>query len=120
MQLTMTTLDRIRVTDLFPKEDDMQTRMLCRDIGEKIMIDQADVKKIDMKRTKMPDGSLGWVWNEKKAENKKVLFTRAEGQFLKQRVDELNEKKKVKDEQLDLFVKIQEAKLKDKKSSGKG
>jgi len=115
MQLTMTMMDRIRITDLFPKEDDMLTRQICRDIGEKVVIEQAEMKQIEMKQIPMPDRSPGWTWNRKKAKNKKILFARAEGQFLKARVKDMNEKKKVKDEQLDLFLKIQDAKLKDKK-----
>ncbi len=119
MQLTLTVIERIRITDLFPDEEDIQTRVIARDVADKVEIGQDEMKAIEMKPAQMPDRTMGWTWNQKKAKNKKILFTRAEGQFLKKQVQERDASKKVKDEQLDVCLKIQEAKLNDKKKEKK-
>lgn len=115
MQLTLEVLERIRLTDLFPEQEDMMTRGICRDIGEKIEVGQAEMKEIKMAPRRMPDGKMGWTWDQRKAKKKTINFTRVEGQFLKRRVKEMDEKKKVEDGQLDVYRKIEDAKLKDKK-----
>lgn len=115
MQLTLTVVDRIRITDLFPAEDSMQTRGITRDIMDKTEIGQEEAKAIGMQATRMPDGKMGWRMDEKKAKDKKVIFTRVEAKFLKERVKEMDEKKKIKDEHYDVCLKIQEGKLNDKK-----
>ncbi len=119
MQLTLTVMDRMRMSDLYPQETDMTERAVTRDIMEKVELDQAEVKKVGMKSARMPDGKMGWAWDVRKDTKLKVNFTRAEGQFLKRRVEDLHEKKKIKDEMYDVCVKIREAKLKDEKSEKK-
>lgn len=115
MQLTLTVGERVRITDLFPEQEDMITRGICRDIGEKVEIDQAEMKEIKMVPARMPDGTMGWTWDQRKGKNKTINFTRVEGQFLKRRVKEMDEGKKIKDEQLDVYRKVEDAKLKDEK-----
>ncbi len=119
MQLTLAVVDRMRMSDLYPQETDMTERAVTRDIMEKVDISQAEMKKLGMKAAKMPDGKMGWAWDVRKDTKIKVNFTRAEGQFLKRRVEEMHEKKKIKDEHYDVCVKIREAKLKDEKPERK-
>lgn len=99
--------DRLIFRALFPREGDILSQTLIKDIGVKINIDQKELNKISFKRR--PDGR-GFEWDEKKAKIIDVDFTKAELSVLKAQVDKLDKEKKITHEILDICVKVKNAK----------
>lgn len=102
--MKLTIKDRIVLSGLYPKEGDMLTQILIREIGEKTRIGSEEAKEIELKTS-----AVGVTWNVSKATEKEIEFTNSELRLLKERVSKLDKEKKITQEMLDLCVKIQDA-----------
>ena len=113
MKLKFTVLERLSFAILFPKDDDMVTLRLSREIKDKISLSEEEMEDINFKVIKSDQGS-SYTWDDdltNKVDNKyKADFTEAEIRFLKERVTKLNDAKKIPDSSLTLCEKIMDSK----------
>lgn len=92
---------------IFPEQADILTRIVSRDISNKIVLTQIELEKFAPKRLEKG----GFEWSEKKNKTKVISFTKPEMSFLKDRVSELDKQKKITQGFLDIALKIQDIKM---------
>jgi len=92
--------ERLMFGSLYPKEGSLLDQSLVKDITEKTQITKAEFEKIGFKST-----PKGFTWN-KNAKTKKVDFTSAELNFLKENVDRLDKAGKITQDLLGVCLKI--------------
>jgi hypothetical protein len=107
--MKLTIKDRVVMPSLYPKESNIVNQILVKDIKEKVELTQPELKEIDFK----PMGTH-YSWDMKKAKDKKVDFTEAELDLLKNEIDKLDKEKKITQDILPLCLKIREVKEKPK------
>lgn len=95
--------DRIAVRGVLPKEGDILTMTLARDIGSKVELKQADFKKFKIEV--LEGGRLKWDVQKKGVS---FTFTRAEIELLKSRITELDKQKKISGDLLDFCILMRE------------
>jgi len=86
--------DRLMIAQLLPKEGNLITQRLIRDIGQKTELSQDEMKQVGMG----PAEGGGIKWDEKKEKEfgqKNIKFTELEMGFLKDQVKKLDEKQKI-------------------------
>lgn len=96
--------DRLLFQQLYPKESDLSTQILVRDIRNKVDIKQEDIEKYGVRSE-----GRAFQWNSEKDKGEEIEFSNAEIQLLKEQVRLLDQQKKVTPEILDLCLKIKEA-----------
>ena len=101
--------NRINFGILYPEKGDILTQLLVKSIAEKVVLTIEEIKKIGLKQ----EGTL-LQWDQRKDKDKEVEFTEAEINLLKERVKELDEKKEINQQVLELCLLIQEYKTKEK------
>lgn len=99
--VSLTVKDRLVMRNLFPKETNLLTQILIRDMTEKVQLNQKDLDDIDFTVV-----GTGYKWDEDKAKDIEVSFTDAELKILSDAVNELDKKNKVTQELLDICMKI--------------
>lgn len=101
--------DRLMIANaLLPKEGNIITLTLARDIQKKVEFPQAEIKKIGMKTEIDPETKkAGLVWDEKGKKNE-FKFTNAECEFLKTQVKDLDNRKKITPGMLSLCLMIRD------------
>jgi len=105
--MKLTLKDRISLSSLYPQKGSMVDQIMVRDIAEKVKITQKEVKAYDIKSVQR--GTISsTTWNPKKAKGKDIEFTPAELEFLRKRVEELDNKKEITVELVDLCLKLKE------------
>lgn len=105
--LTLTTKDRIVISAIFPKEADITTQRLIRELSERINLSEEEQKKIGLKAGVGPNGKPQTAWERDGLEPVKIELSLAEQQFLSARVEELNNQKKITQDMLDICLEIQ-------------
>lgn len=114
--------DRLSFEVLFPREGDITTQMMVRDIRGRISLTDAEKKRIGLKPANlpgMPPGRGSLQWNADKEKDLDPQFSGAELVFLKKQVEDLNTGKKITGDILDLCLKIRDAREKDEPKKGK-
>lgn len=101
--MVLSVKERFLMGVLYPRESDLVTQILVKDIKSKAEISQKEMKMIDFKQV-----STGFQWDVKKAKDKNVDFTEAEVNLLKEQVERLDKEKKITTELVDLCLKIKE------------
>lgn len=97
-------MDRLAMTsDLLPKEGDIVSLTIARDIRQKVGFQQAEMEKIGMKTRE--GGGLEWKEEGKK---KEFSFTNAEKELLKTQVSSLDKQKKITKDLLPMCLMIRE------------
>jgi len=82
----------ILVSQFLPKEGNLLTMTVVKDIKDKVELSQAEMAEYGLKIVK--DGGLSW--NEKgNSSSKEIIFTTAELSILKEKVDELDKNAKL-------------------------
>jgi hypothetical protein len=101
--MKLTVKERIVLAQLYPRESNLLTQTLIRDVSRKVQMDQAELKEIDFKSS-----STGFVWDGEKAKgkDKEIEFSEAELNMLKDQVERLDKEKKISQDLLDLCLKI--------------
>ena len=80
------------VSQFLPKEGNLLTMTVVKDIKDKVELSQAEMAEYGLKIVK--DGGLSW--NEKgNSSSKEIIFTTAELSILKEKVDELDRNAKL-------------------------
>jgi len=101
--MKLTIKERVTIVALYPRESDLITQVLVKDLKEKIKLSQEEIKEIELKKE-----GMGYVWNTQKAKNKDIDFTKMEIIFLKEQVDRLDKEKKISLDLIDICLKIRE------------
>ncbi len=106
IRLKMTLSERLLFPQIYPEKTNVLSAVLRRDIAEKVQLTQNQMEllgvKIETNRT---------TWNTKKDKTTTVGFTVAEMKFLKTRVDDMDKKEEIRDNLLDVILKIQDVNL---------
>lgn len=97
--------ERMNFSLVYPKETDILTGLILRDIKNKINLSQKEIKTLDAKRS-----GNGMEWQTKNDKIKNISFTTPEMEFLKSRVAELDKQKKVPQDFLEIALQIQDKK----------
>ena len=105
VKLKLSIKDRLSLKELFPRQSNIITLTLARDIIDKTQISQAEIKKVKLK---IAEDGRAITWDDKIATEKNVEFTGAEITFLRSQVDRLDNEKKVTAGILPLCLKIRE------------
>ena len=103
--MKLTIKDRLLINELYPKESNLISQILVKDINEKVNITQNDIDKYNIKPEKN-----GLTWNVKKDKGIEVGFTDKEIEFLKKQVERLDAESKITQSNIDLCLKIKEYK----------
>lgn len=103
--MKLTIKNRMLINELYPKESNLISQILVKDINEKINITQKDIKKYEIKSNQ---NSL--TWNTEKDKGLEVDFTDKEIELLKEQVEKLDKENKITQDNLDLCLKIREYK----------
>jgi hypothetical protein len=104
--------DRICFEAVLPDKGNMAQQLMVRDIRGRTSISPVERKRIKLQTVAVPGMEPGQVhmkWDEKKAKLMDPQFTGAELDMLKQQVKALDEAGEVKDNILDLCMKIRDA-----------
>jgi hypothetical protein len=83
----LTVKDRLLFQEFFPERGNLVTKIMEKDIAEKVIVGQEESKEIGL--TVRPGGQ-GVTWKEEKAKDKAFNFSSAEIQFLKDQVERLD------------------------------
>lgn len=109
MKLKITVLERMSMNIFFPKDSDMITLRLARDIKNKLELTEEEIETIEF-RIDGSDQSRSYKWNaaltdivDDKFDGK---FSETEIRFLKGKVKEFDETKKIPDSLLELCERI--------------
>lgn len=105
MELNLNAGDRINLMNLLPREGNMLTLGLTKDIRGKVEIDTKEAEKIDLKMYDT-NGGQAYSWDDKKDKGKKISFTDAEAKVIKDQARKLDEEGKVPMHYYELFKKI--------------
>ncbi|MHC4122000.1 MAG: hypothetical protein ACYSSI_00370 [Planctomycetota bacterium] len=101
--------DRLMLLGLLPKEGNILAITLAKDIRDKVVLTQAEMTKYKVEEKISTDGTgrniSNLVWDEK-GQTKKIEFTNAEWQLLKEQVEKLDNKKRVTPDLLSLCLMI--------------
>ena len=103
IKMEMVINDRLAVQALCPREGNIITLTLARDIKQKTELTQADFKKHNIKPA--PNGGLTWTVEKKGIT---VTFTSAEIALLKAEVDKLDKTSKITPDILSFCLAIKE------------
>jgi hypothetical protein len=104
MKIELSIRDRLVLIDsVLPKEGDIVSLTIARDIGRKVELTQAEMGKYKVKTIPSKDGKSSLTWDEK-GQKKKIALTNAEIDFLKERVNVLDKQKKVTSDMLSLCL----------------
>lgn len=109
MELKATLAERLNYESLFPKETNLITMTLMKDIRKKMEIPQEEMTSIDMMVS--PDGKQ-FMWDQKKLDELKIDektfdLTKAEVDFLKERITELDNQKKIDVNLFEFCLRVQ-------------
>jgi len=86
--------DRLMIAQLLPREGNLITQRLIRDIGQKTELSQEEMDAVKMKS--LPTGGVQWDDKLEKFLGQKIIkFTDSEIGFLKDQVKKLDEQKKI-------------------------
>ncbi len=99
--MKLTIKDRMLISQLYPKEGNLISQILVKDISKKVKITQEDIDKYEIKSDK---GSINW--NLKKEKEIEVDFTDKEIELLKEQVEKLDKENKITQDNLELCLKI--------------
>ena len=77
--------ERLTITQLFPREENLISQIMVRDISEKTDFTQEEVKKAEII---IENGS--YKWEKKKDIQKEIEFTGAEMEFLKSMINKFS------------------------------
>lgn len=94
VKMKMGVKERLLIPQLLPREGNLVSLRLARDISQKTDLSQEDMDEIELKVQE--DGSV--KWSDKKEEEfgrKNIKFTDSEIGFLKDQIKKLNEKEKI-------------------------
>jgi len=83
----LTVKDRLLFQEFFPERGNLVTKIMEKDIAEKVVVGQEESKEIGL--TVRPGGQ-GVTWKDDKAKDKAFTFTAAEIMFLKDQVERLD------------------------------
>ena len=83
----LTVKDRLLFQEFFPERGNLVTKIMEKDIAEKVIVGQEESKEIGL--TIRP-GNQGVTWNDKNAKDKPFTFSAAEIMFLKDQVERLD------------------------------
>ena len=100
--MKLTVKDRIVMAGLYPKESNIISQVMIRDIDQKARMTQEDIEKFGI----MNDNGL-IKWNGK-AKDIEVEFSQAEIKFLQEQVERLDRENKINQDILDLCLKIKD------------
>lgn len=100
VKLSLSVKDRLAFRELFPRQGDILSQVLARDIAEKVQITQAEMKKIELSTE---GDKISW---NPKAKTVNIVFTNPEITFLQAQVDRLDKEKKITLDILGLCLKI--------------
>jgi hypothetical protein len=109
MKLSLSVGERINLSGITPKEGNITTQTIVRDILKKIELTQEEHKKVELKVVTVGAGQA-YQWNNSKDFEIKVDFTEAETNVLKEAVEKLDREEKIIGSNLDLCLKILERK----------
>ena len=98
--------DRLIISLLYPKESDLITQILVKDLRAKLDFTQKEITDLGFKVTKE-----GYQWNQKGEKVTYIEFTDKEIKLLQDGVKTLDEEKKISQDNLDLCKKIQDFKV---------
>ena len=101
--MNLSVKDRILLIAFLPKEGDLLTQILVKDVRNKTELTQKELLDCDFKVV-----DSGYVWDDKKAKNKVVDFTGKELELLKSGVERLDKENKITQDILELCLKIKE------------
>lgn len=93
--------ERLNFSVVYPEKGNIVEQRLVKDIADKIELSQKEMEEIELKA--MGDRVQ---WNEEKAKDKEVEFTKMELDLLKRQVRELDGKKEITPNILSLCEKI--------------
>lgn len=103
--MRLTVKDRLKISDILPREANIMTQSVVREIIAKVTITQDEQKVYGMAST--PNG---WSWDSTKAQDKDVEFSAVELGVLKAGVEKIDKENQVTLDLLDLCIKIRDAK----------
>ena len=99
--------DRMAVMGMLPAQGDLITMTLAKDIGTKTELKQEEFKQHNIRVR--ADGKPGLMWDiEKKGVS--ITFSSAEVELLKSRIAELDKKKEITEEMLEVCMLIRDRK----------
>lgn len=105
--MKLTVRDRLVFSKLFPRESDIITQCLVRDINKKVELSQAEIGRIGLKPR---DNGPGLKWDDEVQINEEFKFTDAEMTFLQGQIGRLDKEKKIDLALLNVCLKIREGK----------
>lgn len=119
VKMKMGVKDRLMIGQILPREGDLISQRIMRDIGQKTELSQVEMKTVKM--VPLPDGSLKWDdKGEKQLGQKTIKFTDIEVDFLKDQVKRLDEQKKITRDTFVLCERIHNLKSKEEKEGEDG
>ena len=101
--LALTVLDRLHISNLYPRESSLEDQVTVRNISRKVELTQEEKKKIEFKRTQQ-----GYTWNQEE-EVVQVALKETELTLLKNQVTLLDKQKKITQSMVELCLKIKSA-----------
>jgi len=114
IEMKLSVKERLTFASLYPQQGTLLEQLIVKDISEKVRIDTKEADKIGLKN----QGNT-LKWENKAAKEKEVEFTDAEVDFLANQITRLDRDRKISQNNLDLCIKIKDAKAKVKADKSK-
>ena len=103
VEKALTIKDRFALVGILPKQDDIITMMMIRDIEIRMMMTQTEKDKHNFKKS--PDGMWTWDFATKR---KTFTFSNAEMELIRTQITELDKQKKINADLLDFCILMRE------------
>lgn len=98
----LTIKDRFAIIGLLPKQGDIITMLMVRDIEIRMTITQTEKDKHKFRKT-----DIGWVWDFPQ-KRKSFTFSGAEMELIRSKITELDKQKKINADSLDTCLLMRE------------
>ncbi len=104
VEKALTIKDRFALLGILPKQGDIITMMMVRDIEIKVVITQAEKEKHNFRKR---EGGGGWQWDLPK-KRRTFTFSIAEMELVRTQIADLDRQKKVSADILDFCILMRE------------
>ena len=100
--------DRLLIKEFLPQKLDIPVGLIVREINERIDFNAEERDRLDLKATVTDKGLTSLTWNQEIELIKDVKFSKSEIALIKPVIADKEAKKELRDENLDLAIKLKE------------
>lgn len=98
--------ERLNLSEFIPQKGNYIEITLIKDIKEKIVFSQEEIKEYELKGTDLGGGRINWKWNKTKDLGKEIMFTNLELKMIQDGIKKADKEKTLNEGQMSLYEKF--------------